>query len=201
MTWLHIRRAKTNTVDSGSKPLCVCSYLHVRNGIAGGIMFSLPGQRKVSLPCFICQNCVAHLYVSRQPPWNSGTDPSTGRTYFYNVATGVSQWEAPKWESGPTAQMAPSANGASYPSHDSYRDSRDSYGGGGGGGGYGGGGGGGHSFGGGRGQGHRPFQDISNLPPDDQSKVRPEIVEWRRKHEITVAGDCPGKSIDFSDSE
>ena len=75
-----------------------------------------------------------------------------------------------------------------------YVDSRDSYGGGGGGGGGGYGGSsayGSHSHGG-RGGSGRPSQDISNLPPDDQSKVRPEIVEWRKRNEITVAGDCPG---------
>ena len=86
-----------------------------------------------------------------------------------------------------------------------YQDSRDSYGGdsyrSGGGGGGGGGYGGSSSYGsqsqGGRGGSGRPFQDISNLPPDDQSKVRPEIVEWRRRNEITVAGDCPGTAKHF----
>ncbi len=85
-----------------------------------------------------------------------------------------------------------------------YPDSRDSYrgggGGSGGGGGYGGSsgygsqsyGGGGGGGGGGRSGSGRSFQDISNLPPDDQSKVRPEVVEWRKRNEITVAGDCPG---------
>jgi hypothetical protein len=52
--------------------------------------------------------------------------------------------------------------------------------------------GGGGGRGGGGGSGHRAFNDISNLPPDDQSGVRPEVAEWRKRNEITVAGDCPG---------
>jgi hypothetical protein len=34
--------------------------------------------------------------------------------------------------------------------------------------------------------------DISTIPKDDPSSVSPEAQEWRRKHDITVAGTCLG---------
>ena len=160
-----------------------------------------------------------------------GTDQATGRSYYYNTTTGVSQWEIPQHapqQAAPQQQMPSQihqhmqqiqqfvelssmqhlAQQQQQQQMQQFRESHsvsDSYGGGGGGGymgavggggGYGmsqsDGGGGGRGGGSGGGGGHRPFNDISNLAPDDQSKVRPEVAEWRKRNEITVAGDCPG---------
>ncbi len=60
------------------------------------------------------------------------------------------------------------------------------------GGGYGQHGGGGFGAGGRGGGMARPFVDITNIPFDDMSKLSPQVVEWRKSHDITTAGNCPG---------
>ena len=131
-----------------------------------------------------------------------GTDQATGRSYYYNMSTGVSQWEVPQ---AIPMQIAPQpipnqinqqvqmmqqiqnmsglSNANQYQAQQSQQLSMQQ---------------GGYKIEqqfGGRNSSHRPFSDISSLPPDDQSKVRPEVAEWRKRNEITVSGDCPGETL------
>ncbi|EKX52111.1 hypothetical protein GUITHDRAFT_65410, partial [Guillardia theta CCMP2712] len=43
----------------------------------------------------------------------------------------------------------------------------------------------------------QPFEDLTNIPHDDQSSCPKEVVEWRKSHEITVAGGCPDPFFTF----
>jgi hypothetical protein len=152
---------------------------------------------------------VAYMFPVSQPPWQMGIDPASGKCYYYNVQTNQTQWEFPRPTAPPAGLGAPAMNGNGH--------AGGGYGGGGGGGGgyggggYGGGGGGaggyggaggrggGGGYGGGGGGGYNqpvarrgPATDISTIPKDDPSSVSTEAQEWRRKHDITVAGNCLG---------
>eukprot|EP00961_Rhodomonas_salina_P093428 1257349-Rhodomonas_salina.1 len=45
-----------------------------------------------------------------QPGWAAGNDPSSGRTYYYNVSTNTTQWEFPT-DSKAGGYSAPSNGG------------------------------------------------------------------------------------------
>ena len=153
-----------------------------------------------------------------QPPWQAGIDPATQRTYYYNTTTNQTQWEFPR-PAGAPAGAPPAMNGnGSYGggSYGGYGGGGGSSGGGYGGGGYGGGGygggggydrggmnggrggyggGGGGGGGGGYGGGAKrsgPVTDISTIPKDDPTSVSQAAQDWRKQHDISVAGDCQG---------
>jgi len=151
------------------------------------------------------------------PPWSAAKDPTSGNTYYYNTQTGVVQWTMPAGPAAPPPRPTMSAppsrfgqappNYSSAPQQSAYNNvqnhvmearrvaaaSGPSYGGGGGGGGYGmnGGGGGGGNYqngGGGMRNGVKRGTDLDSLVKDDASP--PEVMAWRAKHEVSVAGGC-----------
>jgi len=179
-------------------------------------------QPTCAVRCAACVECfsvsprpVAYMFpvLCSQPPWQMGIDPASGKCYYYNVQTNQTQWEFPRPTAPPAGLGAPAMNGNGHAGGGYGGGGGGVYGGGGyggggsgggsggGAGGYGGGGGrgGGGGYGGGGGGGYNqavarrgPVTDISTIPKDDPSSVSPEAQEWRRKHDITVAGNCLG---------
>ena len=71
----------------------------------------VPGYRAHSVPVVpLAPALFGHLGPGLPPGWEQTTDPASGRPYWYNRSTGMSQWTPPLWFGG--ASMVLSEDGA-----------------------------------------------------------------------------------------